>query len=320
MRVLIAGGAGFLGSHLADRFLAEGADVLALDNFVTGSRANLAHLADNPRFRLIEQDVIEPVTVSEPLDGVLHLASPASPIDYLRLPIETLLVGSIGTLRLLDLAREHGARFLLASTSEVYGDPEEHPQPETYWGNVNPIGPRSVYDESKRFAEALTMAYHRTRGLDIRIARIFNTYGPRMRFEDGRVVSNFIRQALDGVPLTVYGDGRQTRSFCYVDDLIEGLVRLFRCDRSEPVNLGNEGEFTMLELAELVRRILASGAPVVREPLPLDDPKQRRPDLTVARSVLGWSPSVPLEEGLRRTIVDFRARRARPGEEGAKWT
>jgi dTDP-glucose 4,6-dehydratase len=318
--VLIAGGAGFLGSHLVDRFLAEGADVLVLDNFVTGARENVAHLEGNPRFRLIEQDVVEPVTVTEKLDGVLHLASPASPVDYLRLPIETLLVGSLGTLRLLDLAQAHGARFLLASTSEVYGDPQEHPQPETYWGNVNPIGPRSVYDESKRFAEALTMAYHRSRGLEIRIARIFNTYGPRMRFEDGRVVSNFVRQALDGAPLTVYGDGQQTRSFCYVEDLIEGLVRLFRSDRSEPVNLGNDGEFTMLALADLVRRITGSAAPLVREPLPVDDPTQRCPDLTVARAVLGWSPGIQLEEGLRRTIEDFRARRARPAPEAASWT
>ena len=320
MRVLIAGGAGFLGSHLADRLLADGAEVLVLDNFVTGSRENLTHLAGNSRFRLIEQDVLQPVTVREKLDGVLHLASPASPVDYLRLPVETLLVGSVGTLRLLDLAKEHGARFLLASTSEVYGDPEEHPQPETYWGNVNPIGPRSVYDESKRFAEALTMAYHRSRGVDVRIARIFNTYGPRMRFDDGRVVSNFVVQALDGAPLTVYGDGSQSRSFCYVDDLIEGLVRLYHGDRGEPVNLGNDGEFTVLELAELVRGILGSAVPLVREPLPVDDPKQRRPDLAVAKRVLGWSPRVPLEEGLRRTIEDFRARRSRPATEAVSWT
>jgi dTDP-glucose 4,6-dehydratase len=320
MRVLIAGGAGFLGSHLTDRFLALDADVIVLDNFVTGARENLAHVSWNPRFRLIEQDVLQPVTVREKLDGVLHLASPASPIDYLKLPIETLLVGSIGTLRLLDLAKEHGARFLLASTSEVYGDPEVHPQPESYWGNVNPIGPRSVYDESKRFAEALTVAYHRTRELDVRIARIFNTYGPRMRFNDGRVVSNFVRQALDGSPLTVYGDGSQSRSFCYVDDLVEGLVRLFQGTYSEPVNLGNDGEFTVLELANIVRRILGSGAPVVREPLPVDDPEQRQPDLSVARSVLGWSPVVPLEEGLRLTIEDFRARRARPEPEAVSWT
>jgi dTDP-glucose 4,6-dehydratase len=320
MRVLIAGGAGFLGSHLTDRFLADGCDVVVLDNFVTGARANIAHLLANPRFRLIEQDVIDPVTVPEPLDGVLHLASPASPVDFLRLPVETLLVGSIGTLRLLDLARDHGARFLLASTSEVYGDPEVHPQPETYWGHVNPIGPRSVYDESKRFAEALTMAYQRTRGLDTRIARIFNTYGPRMRFDDGRVVSNFIRQALDGEPLTVYGDGSQTRSFCYVDDLVEGLIRLFHSARREPVNLGSEGEFTILELAGLVRDMLGTGSPFLRRALPFDDPRQRRPDVTVARTVLGWSPTVPLREGLHRTIEDFRARRARPEPEAVSWT
>ena len=320
MRVLIAGGAGFLGSHLADRFLADGVDVVVADNFVTGARANIAHLLRNPRFRLIEQDVLEPLTVPEPLDGVLHLASPASPVDYLRLPVETLLVGSIGTLRLLDLARAHGARFLLASTSEVYGDPELHPQPESYWGNVNPIGPRSVYDESKRFAEALTMAYHRSRGLDIRIARIFNTYGPRMRFDDGRVVSNFISQGLDAIPLTVYGDGSQTRSFCYVDDLIRGLVALFRNGPTEPVNLGSDGEFTMLELAGLVQEILGSASPVTHAPLPSDDPKQRQPDLTAARTLLGWSPTIALADGLRRTIEDFRARRARPEPEAATWT
>jgi len=320
VRVLIAGGGGFLGSHLVDRFLADGAEVVALDNFVTGSRDNLAHLAGNPRFRLIEQDVIDPVTVSDKLDGVLNLASPASPVDYLRLPIETLLVGSIGTLRLLDLARDHSARFLLASTSEVYGDPEEHPQPETYWGRVNPVGPRSVYDEAKRFAEALTMAYHRARGLDVGIARIFNTYGPRMRFNDGRVVSNFVAQALDGSPFTIYGDGSQSRSFCYVDDLIEGLVRLYRSDRTDPVNLGNDAEFTMLELAALVQRATGSELPMTRAPLPIDDPRQRRPDLTVARSVLGWTPRVPLDEGLRRTVEDFRARRARGEREAVSWT
>jgi dTDP-glucose 4,6-dehydratase len=320
VRVLIAGGAGFLGSHLVDRFLRDGADVVALDNFVTGSRNNLAHLAGNPRFRLIEQDVKDPVVVPEPLHGVLNLASPASPVDYLRLPIETLLVGSIGTLRLLDLARHHSARFLLASTSEVYGDPEEHPQPESYWGHVNPVGPRSVYDEAKRFAEALTMAYHRTRGLDVRIARIFNTYGPRMRFDDGRVVSNFVAQALDGSPLTVYGDGTQSRSFCYVDDLIEGLVRLYGSERIEPVNLGSEGEYTMLELAQLVQRVLGADLPIARAPLPVDDPRHRRPDLAVAKAVLGWTPLVPLEDGLRRTIEDFRARRARREREVVSWT
>ncbi len=317
MRVLIAGGGGFLGSHLVDRFLADGAEVVAVDTFVTGSRHNLAHLAGNPRFRLIEQDVLDSVAVAEKLDGVLHLASPASPVDYLRLPIETLLAGSLGTQRLLDLAQLHGARFLLASTSEVYGDPEEHPQPESYWGRVNPVGPRSVYDEAKRFAEALTMAYHRARGLEVRIARIFNTYGPRMRLDDGRVVSNFIRQALEGRGLTVYGDGSQTRAFCYVGDLIEGLVRLYRCDRTEPVNLGNDAEFSILELAGMVGRLVGSEAPVVREPLPVDDPVQRQPDLTVASSVLDWTPRIPLDEGLRRTIEDFRARRER---EAVSWT
>lgn len=320
MRVLVAGGAGFLGSHLVDRFLAEGAEVVAVDNFSTGARGNLAHLAGHPGFHLIEQDVMSPLSVPGRLDGVLNFASPASPVDYLRLPVETLLVGSLGTLRLLDLARDHGARFLLASTSEVYGDPEVHPQPESYWGHVNPVGPRSVYDEAKRFAEALTLAYHRTRGLDVRIARIFNTYGPRMRFQDGRVVSNFVGQAIDGAPLTVYGDGTQTRSFCYVDDLVEGLVRLYRSGHAEPVNLGNDGEFTILELAEQVRRLVGSEVPLVRAPLPADDPRQRQPDLTLARTLLDWAPRVPLEEGLRRTIEDFRARRARRHEEAASWT
>jgi dTDP-glucose 4,6-dehydratase len=310
MRVLISGAAGFVGSHLVDRFLADGAEVVGLDNFVTGSRANLAHLVKEPRFSFLERDIVHPFEVEGRLDGVLHLASPASPVDYLRLPIETLLVGSIGTLRGLELARAKGARFLLASTSEVYGDPEEHPQTEQYWGHVNPIGPRSVYDESKRFGEALTMAFHRGRGVDVRIARIFNTYGPRMRFEDGRVVSNFVVQALSRRPLTVYGDGLQTRSFCYVSDLVEGLFRLFHSNRVEPVNLGNPREFTMLELAELVERLTGSRAGVVREPLPVDDPRQRRPDISVARTVLGWEPRVKLEDGLGLTISDFQARLA----------
>ena len=310
MRVLIAGAAGFLGSHLVDRFLADGAEVVGLDNFATGSPANLAHLATEPRFTFLERDVIHPFEVEGPLDGVLHLASPASPVDYLRLPIETLLVGSIGTLRTLELARMKHARYLLASTSEVYGDPEQHPQTEQYWGHVNPIGPRSVYDEAKRFGEALTMAFHRSRGVDVRIARIFNTYGPRMRFEDGRVVSNFVVQALSRRPLTLYGDGSQTRSFCYVSDLVDGLVRLFHSSRVEPVNLGNPGEFTMIELAEVVQRLTGNRAGVVNEPLPVDDPKQRRPDIGVARSVLGWEPRVQLEDGLGRTIRDFEARLA----------
>jgi len=308
VRILISGAAGFLGSHLTDRFLADGAEVVGLDNFVTGSRANLAHLAAEPRFTLLERDVVQPFDVAGPLDGVLHFASPASPVDYLRLPIETLLVGSIGTLRTLELARSKQARFLLASTSEVYGDPEEHPQRESYWGNVNPIGPRSVYDEAKRFGEALTMAFHRSRGVDIRIARIFNTYGPRMRFQDGRVVSNFVGQALEQRPLTIYGDGEQTRSFCYVSDLVDGLERLFRSSQAEPVNLGNPTEFTVRELAELVSRLIGGSAGVVSAPLPVDDPRQRRPDITTARSVLGWEPKVPLEEGLQLTIQDFRSR------------
>lgn len=310
MRVLIAGAAGFVGSHLVDRFLADGAEVVGLDNFATGSPANLAHHAGEARFTFLEQDVIHPFEVDGRVDGVLHLASPASPVDYLRLPIETLLVGSIGTLRTLELARAKNARYLLASTSEVYGDPEQHPQTEQYWGHVNPIGPRSVYDEAKRFSEALTMAFHRSRGVDVRIARIFNTYGPRMRFEDGRVVSNFVVQALSRRPLTIYGDGLQTRSFCYVSDLVDGLVRLFHSSRVEPVNLGNPGEFTMIELAEVVQRLTGSQAGVVSEPLPVDDPKQRRPDIGVARSVLGWEPQVQLEHGLGLTIRDFEARLA----------
>ena len=310
MRVLISGAAGFLGSHLVDRFLGDGAEVVGLDNFATGSPANLAHHAGEARFTFLEQDVIHPFEVDGRVDGVLHLASPASPVDYLRLPIETLLVGSIGTLRTLELARAKSARYLLASTSEVYGDPEQHPQTEQYWGHVNPIGPRSVYDEAKRFGEALTMAFHRSRGVDVRIARIFNTYGPRMRFEDGRVVSNFVVQALSRRPLTIYGDGLQTRSFCYVSDLVDGLVRLFHSSRVEPVNLGNPGEFTMIELAEVVQRLTGSRAGVVSEPLPVDDPKQRRPDIGVARSVLGWEPQVQLEHGLGLTIRDFEARLA----------
>jgi dTDP-glucose 4,6-dehydratase len=308
VRIFISGAAGFLGSHLADRFLADGAEVVGLDNFATGSPANLAHLAGNPRFTFLERDVIEPFEVTGPLDGVLHLASPASPVDYLRLPIETLLVGSIGTLRTLELAQRTGARFLLASTSEVYGDPLEHPQDESYWGNVNPIGPRSVYDEAKRFAEALTMAFHRSRGVEIRIARIFNTYGPRMRFDDGRVVSNFVVQALRNQPLTMYGEGRQTRSFCYVSDLVEGLVRLFHGPTTGPVNLGNPGEFSVRQLADVVRQLTGSRAGLVSEPLPEDDPRQRKPDITTAREQLGWEPRVALEEGLGLTIRDFRAR------------
>jgi dTDP-glucose 4,6-dehydratase len=306
VRVLITGAAGFLGSHLVDRFLAEGHEVVGMDNFLTGNRDNLAHLQGNRAFSFVEQDVTERFSVDGPLDGVLHLASPASPVDYLELPIETMMVGSEGTHRTLDVAREKNARYLLASTSEVYGDPLVHPQVESYWGNVNPIGPRSVYDEAKRFAEALTMAYHRYHGVQTRIVRIFNTYGPRMRPADGRVVSNFIVQALRGEPLTVYGDGSQTRSFCYASDEADGLYRLFQSDRVEPTNIGNPNEFTVRELAELVIEETGSSSKIDRRPLPEDDPKVRKPDITVARSVLGWEPKVQLREGLKKTIPFFR--------------
>ncbi len=306
MRVVITGGAGFLGSHLTDRFLADGHDVVGIDNFVTGSADNVAHLSGRRDYQLVRHDVSEPVAVDGPVDGVLHFASPASPIDYLELPIETLKAGSYGSHNSLALARDKGARFFLASTSEVYGDPLVHPQPESYWGHVNSVGPRSVYDEAKRYAEAVTMAYHRTLGVDTRIVRIFNTYGPRMRPRDGRVVSNFIVQALQREPLTVYGDGNQTRSFCYVSDLIEGIYRLFHSTRIEPTNIGNPVEFTMLELAERVLALTGSTSAVEHRPLPDDDPKQRQPDITIARDVLGWEPQVPLAEGLVRTTEYFR--------------
>jgi dTDP-glucose 4,6-dehydratase len=307
MRVLITGAAGFLGSHLCDRFLADGHEVVGMDNFITGSPDNIAHLIGNRRFRFVHHDVTEFMYVEGALDGVLHFASPASPVDYLEQPIPTLKVGSLGTHKALGLAKAKGARFLLASTSEVYGDPLVHPQPETYWGNVNPVGPRGVYDEAKRFAEALTMAYHRYHGVDTRIVRIFNTYGPRMRPGDGRVVSNFIVQALRGEPLSIYGDGSQTRSFCFVDDLIEGIRALFLSGRTEPTNLGNPHEFTVRELADAVLRLTASRSELSRHPLPPDDPKVRRPDIGRAREELGWEPAVELEEGLRRTIHHFRA-------------
>lgn len=306
MRVVITGGAGFLGSHLTDRFLADGHRVVGVDNFITGSADNIAHLAGRAEFEFIEQDVTIPFDVDGDVDGVLHFASPASPIDYLELPLETLKVGSYGTHNTLDLARAKGARFFLASTSEVYGDPEVHPQPETYWGHVNSVGPRSVYDEAKRYAEAVTMAYRRTCGVDTRIVRIFNTYGPRMRPNDGRVVSNFIVQALRGAPMTVYGNGLQTRSFCYVSDLIEGIYRLFHSDRDEPTNIGNPVEFTMLELAEAVIKVVGGNSSVEYRPLPIDDPQQRQPDITIARATLGWEPLVPLAEGLVRTTEYFR--------------
>jgi dTDP-glucose 4,6-dehydratase len=310
VRVLITGVAGFLGSHLADRFITGGHDIVGMDNFVTGSPDNIAHLTGNARFTFHEHNVTNFIYVEGPLDGVLHFASPASPRDYLELPIQTLKVGSLGTHKALGLAKAKGARFLLASTSEVYGDPLVHPQLETYWGNVNPVGPRGVYDEAKRFAEAITMAYHRYHGLDTRIVRIFNTYGPRMRVLDGRVVSNFIVQALRNEPITVYGDGTQTRSFCYVDDLVDGIVRLFERGESEPVNVGNPREFTVLELADVVIRLTGSRSRIVREPLPEDDPKVRQPDITRARTLLGWEPKVDLEAGLARTIAYFRGKLA----------
>jgi len=306
MRVLVTGAAGFLGSHLCDRLLAEGHRVVGMDNFLTGNPANLAHLRKHPSFQFVLHDVANFVEVQGPLDGVLHFASPASPVDYLDYPIQTLKVGSLGTHKALGLSRAKGARFLLASTSEVYGDPLVHPQPESYWGNVNPVGPRGVYDEAKRFAEAMTMAYHRYHKLDTRIVRIFNTYGPRMRPKDGRVVSNFIVQALQGDPLTVYGDGSQTRSFCFVDDLIDGIVRLFERGGSDPTNIGNPHEFTVRQLAEQVLRLTGSRSSIIEQPLPTDDPKVRQPDIRRARETLEWEPRVSLEEGLRRTIEYFR--------------
>jgi dTDP-glucose 4,6-dehydratase len=307
MRVLITGAAGFLGSHLCDRFLADGHQVIGMDNFITGSADNIAHLFGRPDFHFIEYNVTDYIYVEGILDGVLHFASPASPVDYLEMPIPTLKVGSLGTHKTLGLAKEKGARYLLASTSEVYGDPQVHPQPETYWGNVNPVGPRGVYDEAKRFAEAMTMAYHRFHRMDVRIVRIFNTYGPRMRPGDGRVVSNFIVQALRGEPLSVYGDGSQTRSFCYVDDEVEGIYRLFHSDYVGPVNVGNPDEFTVRELAEKILALTGSRSDLRFHPLPEDDPAVRQPDITLARQVLDWAPRVDLEEGLRRTIPHFQA-------------
>ena len=305
MRVLITGAAGFLGSHLCDRFRREGHSVVAIDNYITGTPENLAHLLGDG-FELVQHDVTEYVHVPGALDGILHFASPASPTDYLELPIQTLKVGSLGTHKALGLAKAKQARFLLASTSEVYGDPLVHPQPESYWGNVNPIGPRGVYDEAKRFAEALTMAYRRAHGVDTRIVRIFNTYGPRMRPGDGRVVSNFIVQALRGEPLTVYGDGGQTRSFCYVSDEVEGIYRLFMSDITGPVNIGNPNEFLVGELADLVLELTGSSSEIRHLPLPEDDPKVRQPDITRARELLDWEPQVPLREGLALTIEYFR--------------
>lgn len=307
MRVLITGGAGFVGSHLSDRFLAEGHTVIAMDNFLTGNPRNIAHLADHPQFTFIQHDICEPITLDGEIDALLNFASPASPIDYLKLPIETLKVGAMGTYNTLELARAKNARYLLASTSEIYGDPLEHPQREAYFGNVDSIGPRSVYDEAKRYAEAMTMAYHRTFGLDVRIVRIFNTYGPRMRLEDGRVVPNFIAQALREEPLTVYGDGQQTRCFQYVDDLVEGVYRLLHSDFREPVNIGTSHEVTILQFAEIVNRITDNPAGIVyRDERIKGDPQTRQPDTTRAREVLGWQPRVPLHEGLQRTIDYFK--------------
>ncbi|HEU4630791.1 MAG TPA: UDP-glucuronic acid decarboxylase family protein [Gemmatimonadaceae bacterium] len=306
MRVLITGAAGFLGSHLADRFLAEGHEVVGLDNFITGNPDNIAHLTGHPGFSFVRHNISEYTYVAGPLDGVLHFASPASPVDYLEHPIPTLKVGALGTHNALGLAKAKGARFFLASTSEVYGDPLVHPQPEEYWGNVNPVGPRGVYDEAKRFAEAMTMAYHRYHGMDTRIVRIFNTYGPRMRPNDGRVVSNFIVQALRGEPLTVYGDGSQTRSFCYVDDEVDGIYRLFMHGDAEPTNIGNPDEYTVGELAEIVLEVTGSPSPIEYRPLPTDDPKVRRPDITKARQRLGWAPRVAVRDGIGRTAAYFR--------------
>jgi dTDP-glucose 4,6-dehydratase len=306
MRVMITGAAGFLGSHLTDRFLKDGHSVVGLDNFITGNPDNIAHLMGNERYEFVRHNVSTYTYVAGPLDGVLHFASPASPIDYLEHPIATLKVGALGTHNALGLAKAKGARFFLASTSEVYGDPLVHPQTEDYWGNVNPIGPRGVYDEAKRFAEAMTMAYHRYHGVDTRIVRIFNTYGPRMRPRDGRVVSNFIVQALTGEPLTIYGDGSQTRSFCYVSDEVEGIYRLFMNGDSDPTNIGNPNEFTVRQLAELVVELTGTSSPIVSRPLPTDDPKVRKPDITRARTMLGWEPAVALRDGVQRTIDHFR--------------
>ncbi len=312
MRIVITGGAGFLGSHLCDYLLEAGNEVICLDNLLTGSIDNITHLLGNERFRFLKHDVTEYIFLGGPVDAVLHFASPASPRDYLELPIQTLKVGALGTHKTLGLAKSKGARFLMASTSETYGDPLVNPQPESYWGNVNPIGFRGVYDEAKRFAEAMVMAYHRTHGIDTRIARIFNTYGPRMRPHDGRVVSNFIVQALEGKPLTVYGGGQQTRSFCFVEDEIRGIVKLLLAPDTEdihmPVNIGNPQELTIMEIAQKILHLTSSVSGIVHEPLPEDDPRVRRPDIRRARALLGWSPTVSLEEGLRQTIAYFQDR------------
>jgi dTDP-glucose 4,6-dehydratase len=306
VRAVVTGGAGFLGSHLCDLLIDRGCEVLSIDNLVTGAASNVRHLAGNPRFSVVQHDVTKFIDVPGPVDYVLHFASPASPVDYLKLPIQTLKVGSLGTHNTLGLALAKNAKYFLASTSECYGDPMVSPQPETYWGNVNTVGPRGVYDEAKRFAEAMTMAYHRAKGLDTHIVRIFNTYGPRMRLNDGRALPNFVYQALTGRPITVYGTGKQTRSFCYVSDLIDGIYRLMMSDEHEPTNIGNPHEITILEFAERVRTMLGVSTPIIFKPLPQDDPKQRCPDISKARGLLAWEPKVDLEEGLRRTLESFK--------------
>lgn len=305
-KVLVSGAAGFLGSHMCDKLLVEGAEVIALDNFITGHARNLAHLEGKPGFLFIEHDITKPIDVG-PVDFVINMASPASPKDYLEFPIETLDVGSLGTRNMLEIAAKYDAKFLTTSTSECYGDPQVHPQVETYWGNVNPVGPRSCYDESKRFSEAITMAYHRSRGVKTSIARIFNTYGPRMKLNDGRVVPAFVDQALRGIPITLFGDGSQTRSFCYVSDLIDGLYRLLLSTEVYPVNVGNPNEITIREFAEVITRLTNTAGTVVYQPLPEDDPKQRKPDITKARTLLGWEPKVDLHTGLLETIQYFQA-------------
>lgn len=308
MRVLVTGGAGFLGSHLCDKLLGEGHEVVAMDNLITGNTDNIAHLAGNPKFEFIKHNVTNYIYLAGNVDAILHFASPASPVDYLELPIQTLKVGSLGTHNALGVAKAKGARILLASTSEVYGDPQVHPQNESYWGHVNTVGPRGVYDEAKRFAEAITMAYHRYHGVQTRIVRIFNTYGPRMRLNDGRVVPNFVKQALEGKPLTVYGDGSQTRSFCYCSDLIDGIYRLLMSDEVEPTNIGNPAEMTILQFAQVINELTANKGGIIYKPLPQDDPKQRQPDITKAKRVLGWEPKVDLYDGMQKTIEYFKGK------------
>lgn len=308
-RTVITGGAGFVGSHLVDRFLAQGHEVIVFDNLSTGSTSNIDHIRTS-KFMFIEQDVTHHLYIKGPVDNVLHFASPASPADYMRMPIQTLKVGSLGVHKTLGLAKEKGARYLLASTSEVYGDPTVHPQPESYWGNVNPIGPRGVYDEAKRFAEAMTMAYHRQHKLNTRIVRIFNTYGPRMRMNDGRVVPTFIGQALRGEPLTIYGQGQQTRSFTYIDDLIDGIWRLLHSDETDPMNIGSQDEMSILEFAECIRGFSDGRSQIIFKPLPMDDPKMRRPDITRAQTLLGWEPMTSLKIGLRKTFEFFKNQNA----------